>query len=411
VRRAGARPALGARRDTAAAQLRRLLDLVPRIADGEPYPVRELARLAHADSATLLRDLRALVGHYDAPGGFVEGLSVMLEPDTVEVRTPHFRRPMALVPAELRALELGLTMLAAERPPEERGPIDRARRRLRAALAALPRRAPPRPSARRPTTRRSPPTPPRRSRTRRATRWPRCARRAWPPQGAPPLPPRRRGRGHRAHRVALRAGGGARRLVRGGVVRREHRVRIFRLDRIEAAGPTDERYEIPADFDVADVVRDGRAFVAATPPRALVVRYAPAVARWIAERERGTWEPDGALVRRAPAGRRGVGGAPRAAVRPRGRGARPARRARRRGGAPRRAARRAAPKHARRMTTPRAPRACTAASSAARWATRSAGPWSSSAGRRSAPATAPVASPASTSGRPAVAAPSPTTRR
>jgi len=282
---------------TAAAQLRRLLDLVPRIADGEPYPVRELARLAHADSATLLRDLRALVGHYDAPGGFVEGLSVMLEPDTVEVRTPHFRRPMALVPAELRALELGLTMLAAERPPEERGPIDRARRRLRAALAALP-------AMRTAASERAPADDPTLA-ADAAAPLDDAARDTLATLRAARLAHRKvRLRYRRADAdaatertvspYALVAARGAWYVV--AWCDASTAVRIFRLDRIEAAGPTDERYEIPADFDVADVVRDGRAFVAATPPRALVVRYAPAVARWIAERERGTWEPDGALV-------------------------------------------------------------------------------------------------------------------
>ena len=61
-------------------------------------------------------------------------------------------------------------------------------------------------------------------------------------------------------------------------------VRVFRLDRIREAEVLDEEFEVPADFRLDDIVREGRVFRAERPAR-LVVRYSPAIARWIAERE------------------------------------------------------------------------------------------------------------------------------
>ncbi|MDO8501627.1 MAG: WYL domain-containing protein [Gemmatimonadaceae bacterium] len=57
------------------------------------------------------------------------------DPDRLELR--NFR-PMGLTIHELCALELGLAMLRAERPPDETVTIDRARDRLRKVIAKLP---------------------------------------------------------------------------------------------------------------------------------------------------------------------------------------------------------------------------------------------------------------------------------
>ena len=74
-------------------------------------------------------------------------------------------------------------------------------------------------------------------------------------------------------------------------------LRVFRLDRVAAASPVEERFTRPADFTVESVLRQGHVFVQeAPPPEWLVVRYSATVAPWIAERESGIRQPDGSLV-------------------------------------------------------------------------------------------------------------------
>ena len=97
--------------DTAAAQLRRILHLIPQLGDGEPHPIAEIVQRAGVDREVLLRDIRTISERFDTPGGFIEGLTIFLESDTVEVTTNHFLRPMRLTRPELLALELGLAML------------------------------------------------------------------------------------------------------------------------------------------------------------------------------------------------------------------------------------------------------------------------------------------------------------
>jgi predicted DNA-binding transcriptional regulator YafY len=72
-------------------------------------------------------------------------------------------------------------------------------------------------------------------------------------------------------------------------------LRIFRLDRIDDATVTEERFEIPNDFSLDRVLRDGRAFSGegAQPMR---IRYSARIARWIAEREGAPLDADGSLT-------------------------------------------------------------------------------------------------------------------
>ena len=69
-------------------------------------------------------------------------------------------------------------------------------------------------------------------------------------------------------------------------------VRIFRMDRILAASPTGAPFQLPEDFDAGAFVQGGRVYRGGEET-AVRVRYAPKVARWIAERESGEWDPDG----------------------------------------------------------------------------------------------------------------------
>src|SRR6185312_3702969 len=126
----------------ASAQLKRLLAMVPRIADGEEHSMASIAAMLGATPDTIANDLVSFGERYDTPGGFVEGLQVFIEAQKVSVRTSHFLRPMRLTVAELRALDLGLGMIRSERPAEEWAAIDQARERVRAVAAKLPAEAP-----------------------------------------------------------------------------------------------------------------------------------------------------------------------------------------------------------------------------------------------------------------------------
>src|SRR5690606_39437916 len=101
----------GALMETAAAQLRRVLHLIPLLTDDREHTIQEVAELAGVDRRTIVKDLRSLANRFNDPGGFVEGVSIMIEPDRVSVHTSHFQRPMRLTRRELAALELGLAMI------------------------------------------------------------------------------------------------------------------------------------------------------------------------------------------------------------------------------------------------------------------------------------------------------------
>lgn len=124
--------------DTASQQLRRILLIIPEIADGNEHMLVDVARRAGVEKEVLLLDLKTLADRHGTPGGFVEGMQIYIGPETVSVTSDQFLRPMGLTLQELCALELGLAILRAERPPDETATIDRARERLRKIIAKLP---------------------------------------------------------------------------------------------------------------------------------------------------------------------------------------------------------------------------------------------------------------------------------
>ena len=85
-------------------QLRRILLLIPRLADGEPHSLEKVSRLAGVDRSVVLRDIESISERFEAPGGFVEGLQIFIEADDVSVIPNHFLRPMRLTRSELLAL-------------------------------------------------------------------------------------------------------------------------------------------------------------------------------------------------------------------------------------------------------------------------------------------------------------------
>jgi proteasome accessory factor C len=275
--------------NSAAAQLRRILHVIPRLADGEEHALADIAASVGTTGPSLLKDLEALVERYDVPGGFVEGVQLFVTPETVSVLSNHFQRPMRLTIAELCALELGLAMLRNERPPDERPPIDRALGRLREVITRLPSNAA-HEGVRSAGTERVANVG-HLATIRGALRARRKVRLAY-----------RRGDDEAAtERVVCTYGLAFAHGAWYAVAFCEMReaLRFFRLDRVDAAEALDARYEVPPAFRLDDVVAGGKMFMAERP-RTMTVRYSPRVARWIAEREGKTVEPDGSLTLEHP---------------------------------------------------------------------------------------------------------------
>ncbi|HYW50900.1 MAG TPA: WYL domain-containing protein, partial [Gemmatimonadaceae bacterium] len=269
----------------AAVQLKRLLLVVPQIADGEDHDLADVAARVGTDVATLQADLNSLVDRYDTPAGFVEGVRIYIEVSTVSAHSQHLRRPMRLTVPELCALELGLAVLRTQRPPDEQPSIDRARTRLRKLMARLP----------------NDPVPDSLYNvslgecgsvahlvTVRAALRQRVQLRIGYRKSASSVTEMRT-----VCPYALLAFSGMMYLVarceqRGGV-------RVFRLDRVQSAALTDVSFTPPTDFSVDDVLRDGRVFHGAEAGT-MRVRYSARIARWIAEREGRALDIDGSVV-------------------------------------------------------------------------------------------------------------------
>jgi proteasome accessory factor C len=273
--------------DTAAAQLQRVLDLIPRLADGEEHPIADVARELGRSPRELLGDLNGISARFDTPGGFVEGVSIFVEDDKVCVSASQFLRPMRLTMPELCALELGLTLIRRERTPAEQGPIDRALERLRDAITNVPSND-------------------RHEGTRYAD-----LDTAGSAEHLSVLKAAVRAR----TRVWLRyrAGGASESTERvvspHAVVFSEQMwylvatgdddgLRFFRLDRIEAVKQVDEPFERD-DALLLRVHETGRAFASEGTVR-MRVRYSPRIARWVAEREGRELDGDGGLTMEHP---------------------------------------------------------------------------------------------------------------
>ena len=273
--------------DMASAQLKRVLHLIPRVADGEEHTVAELAAAAQLSPTDLLRDLDAISERFDAPGGFVEGVSILVEQDTVCVNASHFHRPMRLTMPELCALELGLTMLRRERTPAEQGPIDRALARLRQTITQVPVLD-----------------------RHQGMRYADLSEAG----SAEHLAALRAAVANR-HKVSLRYRSGSaaksttRTICPHSIVfvdfmwyviasGDDETMRFFRLDRVEGVTPLEEIFE--RNDDVALRVQEsGRAFESQTTRR-MTVHYSPRIARWVAEREGKTLAEDGSLTMQHP---------------------------------------------------------------------------------------------------------------
>ena len=277
---------------TAAERLGRLLDLLPRVAGGDWHSLEKLKEEYDEGVDELVTELHALATGSDDVAGFVDAVQIYLRGDAVAVQTSHFLRPMRLTPREAAALELGLAMLAAERPPEEWPIIERVRDRLRSALTMpAAREARELRDVRETAMMYASPAPVADAGVlavlRRALRDRRIVSIDYRRGDAEPASPRR------VHPYELRD-------VRGGWYlwahdERSGERRLFRVDRVETVRQHAERFERPADTGVHEFLREGRAFHG-EPARTLRVQYSDRIARWIAEREEHERVPGGIVV-------------------------------------------------------------------------------------------------------------------
>jgi proteasome accessory factor C len=273
----------------AANQLRRILHLIPRLADGEPHSLEQVSRLAGVDHSVVLRDIESISERFEVPGGFVEGLQIYIEADDISIVPNHFLRPMRLTRSELLALDLGLAMLRGERPPEEHRAINGAMARLRQAVAKLPKEEIA-------------------DDFRMASLSPagdlehlRRLREAF----------RARRKVRLSYRKADEETASSRVICPYGIVftsgmwyavahcETSEGIRVFRLDRVDVVETLDLEFQSPRGFSVDAIVREGKAFQA--PDAAtLRLRYSPRIARWIAEREGKALAEDGSLTLEHP---------------------------------------------------------------------------------------------------------------
>jgi proteasome accessory factor C len=280
----------------AAAQLRRLLLALPALEGGKAHSIEDIAAKVGASVETVARDLRTLVTRTgDEPGGFFERIQLGFDADRVQLRSNVLKAPMALSPSELRAIELGLDVLSRELPPEDAALADRARERVRQAAVVLRRTSghaagstdsalPGRAVALGMTG--DPPA--YLSTVRDAIAKRRKARVRYRSADA----------AEESERVVRPYGlifaGGNWFLVAFCEMREG--IRVFRMDRCADVEVLEEAaVEIPDEFSLDDVLRDGRAFVSAAS-ETLTIRYGPSIARWVEENEQGEWGMDGSFV-------------------------------------------------------------------------------------------------------------------
>lgn len=273
----------------AADQLRRILHVIPHLADGEEHSLDEIASLVGIDRSRLVADLTSVSERFDEPAGWVDGVSISIDPDSVCVVTNHFLRPMRLTMSELCALELGLGLLRRERTPAEAGAIDRALARLRAVISKLP--------------------------SNERHEGLRVAELSDGGNAAHLATVRGAVRERRKIRLRYRSGSRSESTTRTicpysllhtsgswyvvAHCDRSAGMRFFRMDRVEAAERLEEPFALPHDFDVARVAEGDRPF-AAPGAATMTIRYSPRVAPWIVEREGGEGAADGSLTRDYP---------------------------------------------------------------------------------------------------------------
>jgi proteasome accessory factor C len=119
-------------------QLERLLYIIPAASRADGITLDELANALGVDARTIIADIeQATARAYYHPAATVDPFTIMLEDDRVQVvASSEFKRPVRLNARETLALGLGLRMLAAEADEPRRQAILAFAERLENELSA-----------------------------------------------------------------------------------------------------------------------------------------------------------------------------------------------------------------------------------------------------------------------------------
>jgi proteasome accessory factor C len=283
-----------------AAQLKRILYLLPRASGPEPVALEALARAVGSTPAEVMADLGAVTDReYYQEAGAAEGIIIVQEGDTVWVSVAdEFRRPVRLTPREAFALGTGLRLMAAGadavRGEEIRSLAARVEEALSAPVPDRYRDGRPDPGAPQPldllragveASHED------RAGIRAVILTAAAERRRCRIDYAKPGAPRLENREVDPYAVVL--AGGLDYLL-GWCVRAED-VRAFRLDRILGVEVAGAEFEIPPDFDPTRYLSGGRLYWSPQDVEA-VIRYSPQIARWIEEKGETEPQPDGSVI-------------------------------------------------------------------------------------------------------------------
>lgn len=271
-------------------RLQRLLLAFPLMADEPGLSIKEIAARIGCEAKDLTKDFASLE-RYDVPAGWVDTVQVYIDAHGgTSMQSSHFKRPPKLNRPEMLALDLGLGMLHQELPVDEKAVVARTRQALKALTvrrASSVSDGAKREDIMQAETARAPELTAL-SVLQSAFEQTRVVEMQYqrPSQAEPTT-----------RRVRPYA------LVRADVTvylvahcERADALRVFRLDRVSAASLTDDRYTVPEDFSVSQVLQSGGVFKRDEGvDDTLVVRYSPNVARWIAERTGQPLADDGTL--------------------------------------------------------------------------------------------------------------------
>lgn len=267
---------------TAAAQLDRILHIIPMAAREGGAGYEELARSLDIDRDQLLDDLEAVTAReFYHPAGTAADIQVGLEPERVRVWTAGtLRRPVRLDRWEAAALHLGLRILAEERDdPELVGAMRRVQDGIAwagngdAAEAIVAGELAARDAL-------------------RATLVDAAGRRLQveldylKPDAAEP-----ESRSVDPFVVVFAEG-------HSYLIGHDHdraEIRVFRLDRVLEARVTKQSFTAPSGFDPADFLDSGKVYRADAEVE-VTVRYSSRVARWVIERGGSEIREDGSVI-------------------------------------------------------------------------------------------------------------------
>lgn len=276
-------------RDTADAQLQRLLTLLPRAARSAGVPLTELAHEMKVSQERLLADLQEIYTRaYYHPAGSGDDVQVLIDSNEVQVfTTGEFRRPPRLTPQESLALGLGIRMLAADATEARRPTLLKLAERVEEGAIG----AEPTPLLDRIAVNPGDDSPEGiRGRLVEAARERRRCEIGYLKPGA--AAPEQRS----IDPYVLLAASGKWYLV--AYCHRSEDIRVFRADRVVSVTTGEERFSVPEGFDPEAFVREGRVYH--VPPGVeeadALVRYSSRIARWVEERGPVERQEDGSVL-------------------------------------------------------------------------------------------------------------------